>query len=177
MKVKRVVIASIAGTVLIVTLAVLAYYGTRKKVNICSVCGETQTIRQFQVPGTTFTLLTTTSSGESLVGEVISQSHLVDDHPHEWKTVYVIGNGQPLTMGDGQTASNVFNSSEVSSYLQVIAGFQSHKAIAKYLEGAQNDVRIRQEGFAKTASFVNESLIEPTTRKADPVDVMVGPKP
>ena len=161
---------------MLITLGILAYYGTYKTVDICPVCGQYRAVRQFQIPGTTTTLFTRTSQWPSAVGDVLTQANLVDEHEHRWKTVFTVGNGHPLTNGDGQAASNVFESSQVTSYVQSIAGFQSHAAIAKYLVAAQNEVQSRQDGVPVQTTFVNETLIEPTTRKIDASDVITGRK-
>jgi hypothetical protein len=172
MTTKSLVRRSVGGAVIVVTLFSLAYYGTYKQFDICTVCGQTHTKRTYYIPFTSIALFSHESLGQSPAGEIIAQGHMVDEHPHNWKTVYTIGNGQPLMMHEGKYANNVFNSSEVTNYLQVISGFQSKSAIAKYIKGAQQTVSAQEDGLASKATFLNESLLEPTTRKADVADAL-----
>ncbi len=172
MSTKSLVRRCVGGALLVVTFFSLVYYGTYKQLDVCTLCGQTRTTRTFYIPFTSKSYFQHESFAQSSVGEVLAQAHLVDDHSHAWRTAYTIGNGQPLVQREGRFANYFFSSSETTSYLQMISGFQSKSAIANYIKAGQQDITAQATGVQAKTSFLNESLLEPTTRKADVTDAL-----
>lgn len=172
MQTKTLIRRSIGGALIVVILFSFGYYGTYKQFDVCTLCGQTHITRTFYIPFTSIRYFSWQSPGQSPAGQILSQAKLVDDHAHEWKTAYTLGNGQPLVQREGRYANQFFASSEVTNYLQMISGFQSKSAIAKYIKAGQQNVGAQVDGVAAKTTFLNESLLEPTTRKADVADAI-----
>jgi len=177
MRPKSLIGLTVGGVAAVVLVFSLGYYGTVKEFDICTLCGQTRVVRKFQIPFTNLTVFSHETAGQSPAGEVLEQAHLVDSHPHDWKVVYSIGNGQPLMMGPGKYANGVFFSPDVTNYLQVISSFQSKSAIAKYIHAAQQSATPQSDGLAAKTTFLNETLIEPTTRQSDAGDALKPRQP
>ena len=173
------------AAVLALVLLIVGYSSVYKTLDVCSVCGKSQITRQVQIPRTQVTLFTFTSHGNTAVGTVLEEAKLVPDHEHKWKTVYTIGNGQPLQQGPGKRTEETFSSGEVLNYVQAISGFQSGEKIAKYLAAIQLEELNNNSAVGPVlppAAFVNETLIEDSKRKTGLEDIISGkphddPKP
>ncbi|CAN5380848.1 hypothetical protein BH10PLA1_BH10PLA1_07040 [soil metagenome] len=163
---KKAILWGLLAVVLLTGFAATIFFGTSTTEEICTICGQTRTVRKFEIPRTHFTIFTFTTTRATRVGKVIELAKLVDVHPHNWKNIYTVGNGTPFTSGDGHDTARVFSSDKVANYLQSISGFESKEAISKYIASLQDVTRMNQDEEGTPASFVNESLLD-TGKKRD----------
>src|SRR5882724_737612 len=129
MRKKPWIIGTLAA-IMAIAVGALIFFGTNTSEELCVICGQTQTVRRFEIPRTHITVFTYTSMHPSRVGKVIAEAKLIGDHNHVWKNVYTVGNGTPLTIGAGHDTARVFGSDKVANYLQSISGFESKETIA-----------------------------------------------
>ncbi len=160
------------AAVVLFAMGATIFFGTNTTEEICTICGQTRTVRKFEIPRTNFTIFTYTTTRATRVGKVIEQAKLVDAHPHNWKNIYTVGNGMPFTSGDGHDTARVFSSDKVANYLQSISGFESKETISKYIASLQDVTRMNQDEEGTPAAFVNESLIDTAKKKDDLTDLL-----
>jgi len=174
---KPLILWGVLAVVILLGLGALIFFGTNTTEEICTVCGQTRTVRRFEIPRTHVTLFTHTTLKPTRVGKVIIEARLVDEHPHAWKNIYTVGNGTPLTAGDGHDTARVFSSEKVANYLQSISSIESKESIAKYISSLQDVSRMNQDEEGTPAAFVNESLLDSTKKKDDLTELLKEKNP